>query len=308
MIPYKPLLDGAIELAQHKAGRAASSCSGRRRRRRSCAGATSTGTRRWPAPRPSTACPVARHRSALHPVHVGHDGHAEGRRARQRRPRRRAQVEHERTCTAWARAKCFWAASDIGWVVGHSYIVYAPLLKGCTTILYEGKPVGTPDPGAFWRVIAQHGVNALFTAPTAFRAIKKEDPRTAAYMTKYDLARLPHAVPRRRALRSRHACSGRADQLGVPVVDHWWQTETGVAHRRELRRPRHAPGQAGIAHEAGLGLRRPRARRRQTGDAGRPDRLDRAQAAAAARMPADALEQRRRATRSPISPSIPATT
>ena len=75
------------------------------------------------------------------------------------------------------RARCFWAASDIGWVVGHSYIVYAPLLKGCTTILYEGKPVGTPDPGAFWRVIAQHGVNALFTAPTAFRAIKKEDPQ-----------------------------------------------------------------------------------------------------------------------------------
>src|SRR5213595_1036891 len=71
----------------------------------------------------------------------------------------------------------YWAASDIGWVVGHSYIVYAPLLQGCTTILYEGKPVGTPDPGAFWRLIAQHGVNVLFTAPTAFRAIKKEDPQ-----------------------------------------------------------------------------------------------------------------------------------
>src|SRR5437899_9555636 len=82
----------------------------------------------------------------------------------------------------------YWAASDIGWVVGHSYIVYAPLLKGCTTILYEGKPVGTPDPGAFWRLISQHGVNALFTAPTAFRAIKKEDPRVA-HMTKHDLSR-----------------------------------------------------------------------------------------------------------------------
>src|SRR5712692_10208883 len=80
----------------------------------------------------------------------------------------------------------YWAASDIGWVVGHSYIVYAPLLKGCTTILYEGKPVGTPDPGAFWRLIAQHGVNVLFTAPTAFRAIKKEDP-SGAHMAKHDL-------------------------------------------------------------------------------------------------------------------------
>src|SRR5258708_23671135 len=80
----------------------------------------------------------------------------------------------------------FWAASDIGGVGGHSYIVYAPLLKGCTTILYEGKPVGTPDPGAFWRLIAQHGVNALFTAPTAFRAIKKEDP-SGAHIAKHDL-------------------------------------------------------------------------------------------------------------------------
>jgi len=83
----------------------------------------------------------------------------------------------------------FWAASDIGWVVGHSYIVYAPLLAGCTSILYEGKPVGTPDPGAFWRVCSQHGVDALFTAPTAFRAIKRDDP-SGEHMKKYDLSRL----------------------------------------------------------------------------------------------------------------------
>jgi propionyl-CoA synthetase len=121
--------------------------------------------------------------------------------------------------------ECYWAASDIGWVVGHSYIVYAPLLKGCTTILYEGKPVGTPDPGAFWRVIAQHGVNALFTAPTAFRAIKKEDP-LGAHMRKHDL----------RNFRTLFLAGERCDpdtllwareQLGVPVIDHWWQTETG---------------------------------------------------------------------------------
>jgi propionyl-CoA synthetase len=119
----------------------------------------------------------------------------------------------------------FWAASDIGWVVGHSYIVYAPLLKGCTTILYEGKPVGTPDPGAFWRLIAQHGVNALFTAPTAFRAIKKEDPG-GAHMTRHDL----------RSFRTLFLAGERCDpdtllwareRLNVPVVDHWWQTETG---------------------------------------------------------------------------------
>ncbi len=119
----------------------------------------------------------------------------------------------------------FWAASDIGWVVGHSYIVYAPLLKGCTTILYEGKPVGTPDPGAFWRVSAQHGVNALFTAPTAFRAIKKEDPR-GEHMARYDLSRF------RTLFLAGERCDPDTliwarERLQVPVVDHWWQTETG---------------------------------------------------------------------------------
>ncbi len=119
----------------------------------------------------------------------------------------------------------FWAASDVGWVVGHSYIVYAPLIAGATTILYEGKPVGTPDPGAYWRVISEHGVSALFTAPTAFRAIKKEDPN-AEHLKRYDLS----------CFRTLFLAGERADPdtvvwaekiLGVPVVDHWWQTETG---------------------------------------------------------------------------------
>ena len=119
----------------------------------------------------------------------------------------------------------FWAASDIGWVVGHSYIVYAPLFHGCTTILYEGKPVGTPDPGAFWRVISQHSVSVLFTAPTAFRAIKRDDP-DGAYIHKYDLSRFRYLF----------LAGERCDpdtllwaqsHLGVPVIDHWWQTETG---------------------------------------------------------------------------------
>ena len=117
-----------------------------------------------------------RDRPALHPVHLGHHRPAQGRRARQRRARGRAALEHAAHLRHPARARCSGPPPTSGWVVGHSYIVYAPLLAGCTTVLYEGKPVGTPDAGAFWRVVAEHRVKALFTAPTAFRAIKKEDP------------------------------------------------------------------------------------------------------------------------------------
>ena len=119
----------------------------------------------------------------------------------------------------------YWAASDVGWVVGHSYIVYAPLLAGCTTIVYEGKPVGTPDPGAFWRVISEHGVSVLFTAPTAFRAIKKEDPN-AEYLKKYDIGSLRYLFLAGERLDpdTYHWASA---MLKIPVIDHWWQTETG---------------------------------------------------------------------------------
>jgi propionyl-CoA synthetase len=119
----------------------------------------------------------------------------------------------------------FWTASDVGWVVGHSYIVYAPLLLGCTTVMYEGKPVGTPDAGAFWRVIGQHGVRVFFTAPTAFRAIKREDP-DGQLIRRHDLGKF----------RALFLAGERADpptvawaeqHLGVAVIDHWWQTETG---------------------------------------------------------------------------------
>ncbi len=121
----------------------------------------------------------------------------------------------------------FWAASDIGWVVGHSYIVYAPLLLGCTTILYEGKPVGTPDAGAFWRVVAEHGVNALFAAPTAFRAIKREDSE-AKRTSGHDLSSLRFLfLAGERA--DPDTISWAEDALGIPVIDHWWQTETGWA-------------------------------------------------------------------------------
>jgi propionyl-CoA synthetase len=121
----------------------------------------------------------------------------------------------------------YWAASDIGWVVGHSYIVYGPLLNGNATVIYEGKPIGTPDAGAFWRVVSEHKVAALFTAPTALRAIKRDDPQ-GNLIRRYDLS----------SLRTLFLAGERADpdtimwaeeHLGIPVIDHWWQTETGWA-------------------------------------------------------------------------------
>ncbi|MET0132231.1 MAG: propionyl-CoA synthetase [Kibdelosporangium sp.] len=119
----------------------------------------------------------------------------------------------------------FWTASDVGWVVGHSYIVYAPLLLGATTVLYEGKPVGTPDAGAFWRVIAEYGVKALFTAPTAFRAIKRVDP-DAAELAEYDLSKFETLFLAGERL-DPETYHWATEKLGVPVIDHWWQTETG---------------------------------------------------------------------------------
>ena len=119
----------------------------------------------------------------------------------------------------------YWAASDVGWVVGHSYIVYAPLLRGCTSIMYEGKPVGTPDAGAFWRVCAQHQVKVLFTAPTAMRAIKQQDP-DGKFPAQYDLSKL-EALYLAGERCDPPTAIWAADLLKMPVVDHWWQTETG---------------------------------------------------------------------------------
>jgi propionyl-CoA synthetase len=126
-----------------------------------------------------------------------------------------------------APGEVFWAASDVGWVVGHSYIVYGPLLLGATTILYEGKPIGTPDPGAFWRVVAEHGAKALFSAPTALRAIRKEDP-DGSHIGRYDLSGMKYLFQAGERL-DPDTYAWASEKLGIPVVDHWWQTETGWA-------------------------------------------------------------------------------
>ncbi|HXQ30821.1 MAG TPA: propionyl-CoA synthetase [Steroidobacteraceae bacterium] len=245
VIAYKPLLDQAIDIAAHKVQR----CIILQRPQLAAdlkAGRDLDWQQAMAAARPRECVPV----EATDPLYIlytsgttgkpkgvvrDHGGHAV------------ALVYSMRAVYDIGPADVFWAASDVGWVVGHSYIVYAPLLLGCTSILYEGKPVGTPDAGAFWRVIEQHRVNALFTAPTAFRAIKKEDP-AGALIARYDLT----------SLRTLFLAGERCDsdtvhwaeqQLRVPVIDHWWQTETGwpvAANCRGIEPMTVKPGSASV--------------------------------------------------------------
>ncbi|MEV7967101.1 propionyl-CoA synthetase [Sphaerisporangium sp. NPDC088356] len=231
IVPYKPMLDAALDLAGHKPR-------GCVILRREQAPATLVPGRDldWDEAMatavPAGCVPVA----ATDPLYIlytsGTTGKPKGV-VRDNGGHAVALLWSMRNVYDVAPGEVFWAASDVGWVVGHSYIVYGPLLLGATTILYEGKPVGTPDAGAFWRVIADHGVNALFTAPTAFRAIKKDDP-SAALLAKYDIS----------SLRTLFLAGERLDpdtyhwateKLGVPVVDHWWQTETGWPVAANLR-------------------------------------------------------------------------
>jgi propionyl-CoA synthetase len=222
-IPYKPLLDGAIALAAHKPRH----CVILQRPMEKAilvAGRDIDWAEAEASAKPAECVPVA----ATDPLYIlytsGTTGQPKGV-VRDNGGHAVALKWSMRNIYGVAPGEVYWAASDVGWVVGHSYIVYAPLLNGCTSILYEGKPVGTPDAGAFWRLISEHKVSTLFTAPTAFRAIKRDDP-DGALIKKYDLSCF-------KALflageRSDPATLDWAERhLKVPVIDHWWQTETG---------------------------------------------------------------------------------
>ncbi len=224
LVPYKPLLDGAIEMASHKPA----ACVVLQRPEGPCDlidGRDHDWEAAMAAATPLDTCvPVA----STDPLYILYTSGTTGTPKGIVRDNGGHIVALRWTMGAIydvGPGDVFWAASDVGWVVGHSYIVYGPLFAGCTTILYEGKPVGTPDAGAFWRVIAQHKVKAMFTAPTAFRAIKREDPE-AAMLADYDLSHFKTLfLAGERSDPDTLAWAERI--LKVPVIDHWWQTETG---------------------------------------------------------------------------------
>ena len=222
IVAYKPLLDAAIEMAAHKPGFCLIL---QRDALRAEMGPRDVDWREATAgAAPAECVPVA----GNHPAYILYTSGTTGAPKGVIRPTGGHLVALEWSMTnvyGVAPGEVFWAASDVGWVVGHSYICYAPLIHGCTSVVFEGKPVGTPDAGTFWRIMADHGVAAFFTAPTAFRAVRREDP-DATLMAGHDLS----------ALRTIFLAGERADPdtvewlarvSGKPVIDHWWQTETG---------------------------------------------------------------------------------
>jgi len=225
VIEYKPLLDGAIELAEHKPDhciilqRPQAEASMIEGRDIDWASGSAAAT-------PHYCVPVA----ATDPLYILYTSGTTGQPKGVVRDNGGHMVALKWSMSAIydiEPGEVYWAASDVGWVVGHSYIVYAPLLHGCTTIFYEGKPVGTPDAGAFWRVISQHNVRMLFTAPTAFRAIKREDPN-AEMLQQYDMSNFKTLFLAGERT-DPDTLAWAQEKLGVPVIDHWWQTETGWA-------------------------------------------------------------------------------
>ncbi len=223
IVEYKPMLDAAIESAQHPPR----NCVVVQRQQRPCSLVPDRDLD-WhelmAAAGPVEAVPVA----ATDPLYViytsGTTGKPKGI-VRDNGGHAVALLWSMRHIYDIDPGDVFWAASDVGWVVGHSYIVYGPLMAGATSVLYEGKPVNTPDAGAFWRVAAEHKVKAMFTAPTAIRAIKKEDPN-GELLSRYDLSGLRYLFQAGERL-DPDTYHWASEKLGIPVVDHWWQTETG---------------------------------------------------------------------------------